>query len=153
MFIQLSASPLEVAGTCLVLVCIQDLTRQKQTEDALRKALEELKEANRELQELDSIKSEFISTASHELRAPLAIIREFLSLVRDGISGPISSKQEECLDSALSNCDRLGKIVNDLLDLQRIEAGRIKMERQRQGPAALLECCTNDFLPRCRSKK
>jgi signal transduction histidine kinase len=152
MHVQLSTSPLYAGGSRLVLVAIQDLTPQKRTEHELRRALLELKEANRKLKELDRLKSEFVSTASHELRTPLAIIREFVSLVLDRVTGPINEDQRECLDSALSNCDRLGTIINDLLDLERIESGKIRIRRSREDPCAILNRCVQDFLPRCRAK-
>ena len=112
----------------------------------------DLEEANGKLKELDRLKSEFLSTASHELRTPLAIIREFVSLVNDGVTGPVNSEQRDCLGSALSNCDRLGKIVDELLDLQRIESGRIDIDRTAVNPATLIRACVRDFTPSLEAK-
>lgn len=115
--------------------------------------VKKLKEANEKLKEADRAKSEFLSTASHELRTPLTIIREFVALVHDGLAGEINQEQSDCLSSALNNCDRLGIIINDLLDLQRIESGRIRFTRRKTEIADLLHRCYQDFIPRCSVRK
>jgi phosphoserine phosphatase RsbU/P len=104
-----------------------------------------------QLKHLDRLKSEFVSTVSHEMRTPLAIIREFVSLVYDGIPGPLTPEQVECLDAALRNCDRLTNLIDDLLDLAMIEAGKLKLSRRKADLQALLLQCHADFLPRCRA--
>lgn len=114
--------------------------------------VQKLKETNERLKELDRLKSEFLSTASHELRTPLTIIREFVALVNDGVTGEITDEQKECLESALFNCDRLGGIINDLLDLQRIESGKLRLVRRRRDIRTIVERCCNDFLPACEKK-
>jgi len=118
-----------------------------------RQLVNKLKETNEKLKELDQLKSEFLSTASHELRTPLTIIREFIALVHDGVTGPLTEEQQDCLASALSNCDRLGSIINDLLDLQRIESGRLILERRKVDLQALSARCINDFKPACEKKQ
>ncbi|MFH1998664.1 MAG: hybrid sensor histidine kinase/response regulator [Planctomycetota bacterium] len=126
---------------------------------AIRYALENnslirrLRETNEQLKELDRLKNEFLSTASHELRTPLTIIREFVALVRDEVTGPVNDEQKDCLESALNNCDRLGSIINDLLDLQRIESGKLKLARRKNDISALIRRCINDFVRTCEKKK
>jgi signal transduction histidine kinase len=115
--------------------------------------VQRLQEANQKLVALDRLKSEFLATASHELRTPLTIIREFVSLVRDGITGPVSDEQKDCLDSAIKNCDRLGAIINNLLDLQRVESGKVQMRRKKVDLNRLLQGCCRDFQPSFASKK
>ncbi len=99
----------------------------------------------------ERLKMELLSTASHELRTPLTIVREYVSLVHDGIPGPVTSEQTECLDAALRNCDRLGALINDLLDFSRIESGRLRLRRRRTDLRPLLEDCFNDFQVRCQT--
>jgi len=113
----------------------------------------ELKKVNGKLRELDKLKSEFLSTASHELRTPLTIIREFVSLVHDGVAGSINEEQKDCMGSALGNCDRLAQIINDLLDLQKIESGRVKLDRKKQNMAGIVKRCCHEFIPRLDTKK
>jgi signal transduction histidine kinase len=105
------------------------------------------------LRELDQVKSQFVSTVSHEMRTPLAIIREFVSLVRDGVAGPVSEQQDECLQSALRNCDRLTALITDLLDLSQIESGRLKLRRVGTDLLSVLRDCRDDFLPKCTGKR
>jgi len=127
--------------------------KMKRYELSQQKMMADLHDANEQLRELDHLKSEFLSIASHELRTPLTIIREFVSLVADDIVGPTTEQQQECLGSALNNCDRLGLLINDLLDLERIEAGESRINRQKNDLTSVLERCRNDFLPRCVAEK
>ena len=76
------------------------------------------------LRELDQRKSEFLSSVSHEIHTPLAIIRELVSLLRDAVPGPVNPEQEKCLDAVLRNCDRLTTLIGELLDLSRIQSGK-----------------------------
>jgi PAS domain S-box-containing protein len=77
--------------------------------------------------EVDRLKSEFVSTVSHELRTPLTSIRGALGLIKGGATGPLPPKADELLGIALGNTDRLTRLVNDLLDLNKIEAGRLEL--------------------------
>lgn len=76
---------------------------------------------------LDRMKRDFVGTVSHELRTPLSAIKGFLELVVDGEAGPINETQREFLDIAVRNSDRLGALINDLLDMSRIESDRLEM--------------------------
>lgn len=80
--------------------------------------------------EMERARTEFVSVASHELRTPMAAIREAVSLVIDGVTGPINEKQNKFLDMARRNIDRLTGIVNDLLDLSKIESGNLTINRE-----------------------
>ncbi len=73
---------------------------------------------------LDRLKDEFISTVSHELRTPLTSIRGALGLLTSGILGPINDKAANLLRIAANNSDRLVRLINDILDLERIQSGR-----------------------------
>lgn len=73
---------------------------------------------------LDRLKDEFVSTVSHELRTPLTSIRGALGLLTSGILGPISDKATNLLRIALTNSDRLVRLINDILDLERAQSGR-----------------------------
>jgi len=117
-----------------------------------KRVAEVLARSNAKLKELDKAKSEFLSTASHELRTPLTIIKEYVGLLHDGIAGPVTSDQKECLESALQNCNRLANLINDILDLQRLDSGRQRIRRKKVDVAALLGDCHHDFLSRCQTK-
>ena len=104
------------------------------------------------LKELDHQKSEFVSTVSHELRTPLGIIREYVSLLRDKVAGSLNEKQIEITNSVLKNCDRLGKLIDDVLDFQRLEAGRLRIHRKKTDLLPLLQELNQDFQLRAKSK-
>lgn len=95
----------------------------------LQASKEELEKANKELKKLDELKSEFISTVSHELRTPLSIIKEGISLVLDKIPGDVNEKQTKILDISKYNIDRLARIIDSLLDISKIEAGKVEMNK------------------------
>ncbi|MYC77522.1 HAMP domain-containing protein [Candidatus Poribacteria bacterium] len=81
--------------------------------------------------EIEKMKSEFVSLVSHELRTPLTSIIGFISLILDGKTGRINQKQRESLSRAHRQSKRLAALINDLLDVSRIEAGRIEMKQER----------------------
>ncbi|MCP6718787.1 MAG: ATP-binding protein [Patescibacteria group bacterium] len=89
----------------------------------------ELQKTYKELEKLDKAKSEFISIASHQLRTPLTAIKGYISLIREEIYGEIPTKMRRALRNVYISSERLIKLVNDLLNISRIEAGRIKAER------------------------
>lgn len=99
---------------------------------------QELQESNLRLEQeiaerrqVETLKDEFVSTVSHELRTPLAITKEGIALLLDGIPGAINEKQRKVLQSAKGNIDRLARIINDLLDMSKIEAGKMEMKKDR----------------------
>ncbi len=94
----------------------------------LRKLTTQLEEANERLEHLDQAKSEFISLASHQLRTPLTIIKGYLSLVLEESFGPITAQMRESLEKAAFSTEQLVKLVNELLNLSRIESGKMKYE-------------------------
>ncbi len=81
-----------------------------------------------ELDRVDQMKSEFVSMVSHELRTPLTSIKGYVDMVFDGEAGAINEEQKSYLEVARSNTDRLIDLVNELLDISRIEAGRIELK-------------------------
>ncbi|HYG60182.1 MAG TPA: ATP-binding protein [Symbiobacteriaceae bacterium] len=81
-----------------------------------------------ELAKLDRLKSEFVNTVSHELRTPLTSIMGYLSLVMNEQVGRLEPQQKEFLAVVKRNTDRLSNLINDLLDVQRIEAGRMPLQ-------------------------
>lgn len=80
--------------------------------------------------EIDRMRSDFVSIVSHELRTPLTSIKGYIDLVLMGAAGTISAQQESFLQIAKSNADRLHVLVSDLLDLSRIESGRVELDIQ-----------------------
>jgi len=91
----------------------------------------ELEKAYAELERIDTAKTEFLSMASHQLRTPLGIIKGYISMMLEGDFGEISEKAQEKLRNAYVSNDRLVKLVNDLLDVTRLEMGRIELNLEK----------------------
>jgi len=88
----------------------------------------ERKAAEKALQEMAESKSKFTSTVSHELRSPLAMIKEATNLVLDGVLGPVNDEQKEMLDIAKNSIARLGRLVNNVLAFQKMEARKMEYD-------------------------
>jgi signal transduction histidine kinase len=90
--------------------------------------IERLKKVNVELEEASRVKSEFLAAMSHELRTPLTAIIGFTELLTEGVMGELTEEQHESLQEVLHNAADLLEMINSLLDLTKIESGRMKLE-------------------------
>nr|MBU1327918.1 cell wall metabolism sensor histidine kinase WalK [Candidatus Omnitrophota bacterium] len=90
----------------------------------------ELEAANRKLQQLDKIKSDFVANVAHEFRTPLMIIKGNVDLVNKGGLGSVAPAQKEMLDGAINIVNRLSRLVNDLLDISKIESGKMELKKE-----------------------
>jgi signal transduction histidine kinase len=106
----------------------QELEQLAQTlERRVLERTQELQLANQKLQELDRLKSAFVSIVSHELRTPMTSIKGYVENMLIGLTGTLTDKQSHYLQRVKRNVERLTRLINDLLDLSRIEAGRIEL--------------------------
>jgi signal transduction histidine kinase len=78
---------------------------------------------------IDRMKTEFIAVASHELRTPMTSIKGSIDLVLSGFAGKIGAETQELMEIAHKSCDRLIRLINDILDLAKIEAGQVKLKK------------------------
>lgn len=99
----------------------------------------ELKEAMAFAEEANNRKSEFLAVMSHELRTPLNSIIGYSRMVENGMAGPLTEKQEKYLHNVGSSGEHLLSIINDLLDVSRVEAGKMEIERERFLVAPILD--------------
>ncbi|MEO5660081.1 MAG: PAS domain S-box protein [Polaromonas sp.] len=83
-----------------------------------------------ELKRIDRMKTEFVSTVSHELRTPLTSIRGSLGLISGGVAGEIPEAVKNLVGIAKSNCERLIRLINDMLDSEKIESGKMRLDLQ-----------------------
>jgi signal transduction histidine kinase/CheY-like chemotaxis protein len=97
-----------------------------------------LRDDIRQLKEVERLKTDFVSTVSHELRTPLTAIRGALGLVLAGTTGPVASKTRDLLQIGLQNTERLIRLINDILDVERIESGHLFVRREPCELAELL---------------
>lgn len=102
-------------------------------------AQEELRLANSRLQMLDEMKSTFLSLASHELKTPITIIKGFLHVILEGETGPLTEQQAAFFKRMHQATDRLHKLVDDLLDITKIESGHVRMEMKPTDLGKLIE--------------
>ncbi|MDD5408905.1 MAG: ATP-binding protein, partial [Candidatus Omnitrophica bacterium] len=125
---------------------MQDVTDRKMM-------LEELEHKNTALEKLDQLKSDFVAMVSHELRTPLSITKEGVSLVLDGIAGTINSKQSKILTTSKNNIDRLSRIINSLLDISKIESGRVELKKKTVDMEVLIKNVIASFQNMAKEKK
>jgi signal transduction histidine kinase len=98
-----------------------------------------------QLAELDRLKAEFVSVASHEIKTPLSVIRGYVSLLADGIYGTVNDQQKKTLESVSDQVDRLTRLVHRLLDISRFEAGGGRLELRRINVRDFLDELTGGF--------
>jgi len=110
------------------IMLIKSIRLEVQRKEELQDMSNKLAQANDQLRKLDNAKSEFISIASHQLRTPLTAIKGFVSLLLEGSYGKISPKQEDVLNKVYLSNDRLVNLVEDLLNISRIESGRMEFK-------------------------
>ena len=94
---------------------------------------------------VERLKDEFISVVSHELRTPLTSIRGALGLLTSGLVGALPDKGQRMLEIAVNNTDRLVRLINDILDIERMQSGKVIMQRQLCDAATLLVQATDEM--------
>jgi len=122
-----------------------DLTERRKAEKELQEKNEQLKAQREELvrkaTELELVsqaKSEFLASMSHELRTPLSAVIGFSELMLDGVPGEINDEQRGCLNDILDSGRRLLSLINDILDLSKVEAGKIELKPQNLDIAVIV---------------
>lgn len=131
---------------------IRSVRREVEQREKLEVLSSELAQANERLEELDRLKSEFISMAGHQLRAPLTVIKGYTSLILEGTVGGATGKIKEVLEKVMFSAEQLIKLVSGLLDLSRIEAGKIKYDFTRGDLAKIAEEVIDKFRPNAGKK-
>jgi len=111
----------------------------KKSGETLRALYHELNEKNQRLERFDELKSQFVANVSHEFKSPLFTINESLSVVLDGLLGEVTPEQKKILEGGKNNTERLLRLVMDMLDLSKIEAGKMEIRREKFDMAALVD--------------
>jgi len=114
----LSVGEMSVKGESMFTGIVRDITERKR---------------------MEQLKNEFISTVSHELRTPLTSIKGSLGLIRSGVTGELPEKLGTMLDIAYNNSDRLVRLINDILDIEKIEAGKMDFKMVRLDLLTLIQ--------------
>lgn len=108
-------------------------------EQRITAATKELKKSNSELQKLDTTKDEFISMASHQLRTPLTSVKGYIDMVLEGDAGKITPMQKQLLSQAFESSERMVHLINDFLNVSRLQTGKFMLEQRQTDLAKLVK--------------
>ena len=127
----LAVSPMTVDGNPMFVGLVRDITDRKQAENTLQEAKEAAEKANQ-------TKSDFLSSMSHELRTPMNAILGFAQLLEDNPDEPLSEEQAECVHHILKGGNHLLELINEVLEMARIEAGKVTLSIEALHPRDVL---------------
>jgi PAS domain S-box-containing protein len=136
--VEISLSPVNYDGDTRVTAIVRDITDRKRAEQQIREIQErltaeltatnqELALRNQEIERANKLKTEFVASMSHELRTPLHTIIGFAELVAEELEGPLNDKQKRFIGHIYKDSLHLLELINDVLDISRIEAGRLEL--------------------------
>jgi len=148
--VEISLSPLKSEDEFHITAIIRDTTERKQAEDNIRAIQErythelsetnrELEARNREIERANRLKSEFLASMSHELRTPLHTVIGFSELLAEELEGPLNEKQKRFVNHIHKDSLHLLELINDVLDLSKIEAGKVVLRRETFDLAGAVE--------------
>jgi len=135
-----------------MLLRLRKVLEERQRFISLKDYAAELERANQELKKIDEMKSEFVSVASHELRTPLSAIKNAVQLMLQGRTGAINENQAKFLSMAERNINRLTGILNSLLDLSKIESGKIELKFEELDLKSSIEFILSSLKPQADGK-
>ncbi len=124
-----------------------------QMEQKLVEANQKLENKNQRLSKMYDMAQQFVDNVSHEFRTPLTVIREFASIVRDGLDGPVTNRQKIRLSTLLHRTDDLANMVDDLLDTSRLESGLLRTCRKKQLLQPIVEKAVSTLQSRLKAKR
>jgi len=129
-----------------------EVTQRKQAQEALKKYAEQLEKVNIRLQEIDRLKSIFLASMSHELRTPLNSIIGFTGIILQGMSGEVNEEQRKQLTMVKNSASHLLSLINDVLDISKIEAGRVELSPEEFSLDDLVREVVENFSPTVSEK-
>lgn len=124
--------------------------QNSQLYSSLEESKVRIQRANHRLKELDKLKDEFVSIASHELRTPMTAIKSYLWMALDGKGGALNEKQKYYVQRGYNSVDRLIRLVNDMLNISRIESGRITVIRKPVDLRTIIQEVVDEVSPRAQ---
>jgi PAS domain S-box-containing protein len=139
--VEISLSPNWIDGSLHVIASVRDITERKTVEDRIRTLREQytaeltikneqLASRNREVEQANRQKTEFLASMSHELRTPLHTIIGFSELLTEQLEGPLGEKQQRFVGHILQDARHLLELINEILDISKIESGRLELKRE-----------------------
>ncbi len=142
-----------ISVAMLSYLIIKSVYKEIATREKIEKLAEDLKIANKRLIKLDKQKSEFVSIASHQLRAPIASLKGYSSMIMEGSYGPVSTKVMDVINRLFQSSQSLALIIDDFLNLSRIERGRIEFSFDEGNLKDIVEQAITEIKPRIEEKK
>jgi PAS domain S-box-containing protein len=139
--VEISLSPNWIEGSLHVIASVRDITGRKTVENRLRSLREQytaeltikneqLEARNQEVERANRLKTEFLASMSHELRTPLHTIIGFSELLGEQLEGPLTDKQQRFVGHILQDARHLLELINEVLDISKIESGRLELKRE-----------------------
>lgn len=139
--VEISLSPNWIEGSLHVIASVRDISERRAVEDRLRALREQytaeltikneqLEARNLEVERANSLKTEFLASMSHELRTPLHTIIGFSELLTEQLEGPLTEKQQRFVGHILQDARHLLELINEILDISKIESGRLELKRE-----------------------
>ncbi len=121
--------------------------------ETLEQSSKALREKNEQLEEASRAKSEFLAHMSHELRTPLNVIIGFSELMLDGVPGKVSKEQRQCLSDVLGSGQHLLGLINDILDLSKVESGKMELRLGDIALPGVIESLKSEITPMLVTRK
>lgn len=135
-------------------ILVKSTEKEIKQKEELQLLAKELEEANSHLKEMDQMKDDFLAMASHELNTPLAAISGYLSMMlEEGMGGELQPQTREYLERIFTSSERLTEIVRDLLDVSRIESGRIHMIYAEVQIEDIIKQAVMEVAPKLKEKR
>lgn len=154
--VDISLSPVHSEDGQRVTAVIRDISERRLAEDRIRALQEnytrELEFRNRDVERANRMKSEFLASMSHELRTPLHTVIGFAELLAEELEGSLNEKQKRFVYHIQKDSVHLLELINDILDLSKIEAGRLRIEREVFDIAACIEEAIESIRPGAAAK-
>jgi len=127
--------------------------RNRELVDSLQRSNSSLEETNRALEQASHAKSDFLAKMSHELRTPLNVIIGFAELMVDQVPGKVNEEQRQCLDDILTSGRHLLGLINEVLDLSKVEAGKTKLRLKNIALSEVVESVTSAMMPELSQRR
>jgi len=161
--VEISLSPVRSAEGFRVLAIIRDVSERKRAEEQIRQmherfttelsfANQELESRNKQIEAANRLKSEFLASMSHELRTPLHTIIGFAQVLTEELQGPLNAKQKRFIDHIHRDSLHLLDLINGILDLSKIEAGKLELHLESFDPNAAVDEIVTSIAPVAASK-
>jgi PAS domain S-box-containing protein len=151
--VEISLSPMRVGDSFRITAIIRDVTARKKAEEALRIVNQQLELRTREAERANSLKSEFLASMSHELRTPLHTMLGFTELLREEGAGSLNDKQKRFVQHVHQDATHLLELINDILDISKIESGRMDLQIESQDASELVAEAVQSIRPSAAAKR